>query len=124
MSIKFTKLTKVLIIATIASLFSLEAKADTDPLNEVLLGDLFEAAYFDNGENAFVQSGFLGQINTIVGIPKFPEQDIAADAKEVDRLYKAALERQTSTGERLITRDLENPYDSSIRVDPGYDLLK
>ena len=124
MSIKFTKLTKVLIIATIASLFSLEAKADTDPLNEVLLSDLFESAYFDNGENAFVQSSFIGQINTIIGIPKFPEQDIAADAKEVDKLYEAALERQTSTGERLITRDLENPYDSSLRVDPGYGLVE
>lgn len=121
MSIKFTKLTKVLIIATIASLFSLEAKADTDPLNEISLGEAFESAYFKNGENAFVQSGILSQITTIVGIPKFPEQDIAADAKEVDKLYKAALKRQTSTGERLITRDLENPYDSSLRVDPGYD---
>ena len=123
MSIKFTKLTKVLIVATIASLFSIEAKADTT-LNEVSLGEAFEAAYFKNGENAFVQSGFLGQINTIVGIPKFPEQDIAADAKEVDRLYEAALERQTSTGDRLITRDLENPYDSSLRTDPGFSLIE
>ena len=124
MSIKFTKLTKVSIVATIASLFPFEAKADTASVDEVLLTDLFEAAYFDNGENAFVQSSFIGQINTIIGIPKFPEQDIAADAKEVDRLYEAALERQTSTGERLRTRDLENPYDSSLRVDPGYDLIK
>ena len=123
MSIKFTKLTKVLIVATIASLFSIEAKADTT-LNEVSLGEAFEAAYFKNGENAFVQSGFLGSINTIVGIPKFPEQDIAADAKEVDRLYEAALERQTSTGDRLITRDLENPYDSSLRTDPGFSLIE
>ena len=123
MSIKFTKLTKVLIVATIASLFSIEAKADTT-LNEVSLGEAFEAAYFKNGENAFVQSGFLGSINTIVGIPKFPEQDIAADAKEVDRLYEAALERQTSTGDRLITRDLENPYDSSLRTYPGFSLIE
>ena len=123
MPIKFTKLTKVLIIATIASLFSIEAKADTTP-DEVSLSEAFESAYFKNGKNAFVQSGFLGQINTIIGIPKFPEQDIAADAKEVDRLYEAALERQTSTGERLITRDLENPYDSSLRTNPGYGLLE
>ena len=119
MSIKFTKLTKVLIIATIASLFSLEAKADTEPLGEV-----FEAVYFKNGENAFAQSGIVGQITTIVGIPKFPEQDIAADAKEVHLLYEVALERQTSTGERLITRDLKNPYDTSLRVNPGYGLIK
>lgn len=123
MSIKFTKLTKLLIIATIASLFSLEAKADK-PVDKVSLKEAFKAAYFDNGENAFAQSGFLGQINTIVGIPKFPEQDIAADAKEVDLLYEVAIQRQTSTGERLFTRDLENPYDSSLRVNPGYGLME
>ena len=124
MSIKFTKLTKVLIIATIASLFSLEAKADTDPLNEVSLGEAFEAAYFDNGENALVQSGVIAQFTTIIGIPKFPEQDIAADTKEVHLLYEAALERQTSTGERLITRDLENPYNTSLRTNPDYGLIE
>ena len=124
MSIKFTKLTKILIIATIASLFSPLAKADTESLDTVALGEAFESAYFKNGENAFVQSGFIGQINTIIGIPKFPEQDIVGDSKEVHKLYEAALERQTSTGERLITKDLENPYDSSLRVDPGYGLLK
>ena len=123
MSIKFTKLTKILTIATIASLFSLEAKADTKSPDRSL-SEAFEAAYFKNGENAFVQSGFLGQINTIIGIPKFPEQDIAADAKQVHLLYEAALERQSSTGEPLITRDLENPYDSSLRTNPGYGLIE
>ena len=124
MSIKFTKLIKVTIAATIVSLFSLEAKADTDPLDRVSLDELFEAAYFEHGENALAQSGIFGQINTIVGIPKFPEQDIAGDAKEVHLLYEAALERQTSTGERLITRDLENPYNTSLRTNPGYGLVE
>ena len=119
MSIKFTKLTKVLIIATIASLFSLEAKAD-----EVSLDEAFEAAYFENGENALTQSGIVGQMTTIIGIPKFPEQDIAGDAKEVHQLYEVALERQTSTGEPLITRDLENPYNTSLRANPGYGLIE
>ena len=124
MSIKFTKLTKVLIIATITSLFSLEAKADTDPLDKVPLGDLFEAAYFENGENALTQSGVIAQFTTIIGIPKFPEQDIAGDAKEVHQLYEIALERQTSTGEPLITRDLENPYNTSLRTNPSYGLIE
>ena len=111
----FTKLTKVLAIATIASLFAIEAKAETEPLAE-----LFEAAYFKNGEDAFVQSGFIGQINTIVGIPKFPEQDIAADGKEIHKTYEYMLELQTSSGEPLITRDLDNPYDTSLRENPSY----
>ena len=116
MSIKFTKLSKILVIATIASLFSIEAKA-----NETSLAEVFEAAYFDNGENTISQSGFIGQINTIIGIPKFPEQDITADMKEVNRVYELALERQTSVGERLITRDLDNPYTTSLREIPGFN---
>ena len=116
MSIKFTKLSKVVVIATIASLFSIEVRA-----NEASLAEIFEAAYFDNGENTIKQSSFLGQINTIVGIPKFPEQDITADMKEVNRVYELGLERQTSTGERLITKDLDNPYTTSLREIPGFD---
>ena len=115
MSIQFTKLSKVLVVATIASLFSIEAKAETEPLAE-----LFEAAYFENGENAFVQSGIFGQISTIVGIPKFPEQDIMADGEEVHDTYEYVLELQTSLGEPIITRDLDNPYDTSLRENPSY----
>ena len=114
MSIKFTKLSKALVIATVASLFTIEAKAE-EPLAE-----LFEAAYFKNGENAFVQSGILAQITTITGIPKFPEQDIAADGEEVHKVYEYVLELQTSSGEPLITRDLDNPYDTSLRENPSY----
>ena len=124
MFIKFTKLTKVLIITTITSLVAIETQANTDASAKIPLTDAFEAAYYENGENAFMQSSMLGQINTIVGIPKFPEQDIAADAKQVHSLYETALEKQTSAGERLITKDLDNPYDTSLRVNPRYGLIK
>lgn len=119
MSIKSTKLSKVLVVATIASLFSIEAKAD-EVLNKVPLGEAFEAAYFKNGENAFRQSGIFGQFNTIVGIPKYPEQDIAADAEEVHLLYELGLARQTSTGQPLVTKDLDSPYDTSLKEILGY----
>lgn len=115
MSIKFTKLSKVLVIATIASLLSLEAKAEMEPLTEK-----FDNAYFKKGKNAFRQSSILGQINTIIGIPGFPEQDIAADAEAVDEVYQAGLEQQSATGARMITRDLENPYDTSLIENPSY----
>ncbi|MGF1589793.1 MAG: serine/threonine protein kinase [Pleurocapsa sp.] len=118
MSIKFTKLCKVLAIATIASLVSLETQAE-----EISLSQAFETAYYKNGENAFRQSGILGQINTIIGIPKFPEQDIAADGKEVHKIYELGLKLQTSR-EPLITRDLDNPYDTSLRENSSFGLSK
>ena len=115
MSIKFTKLTKVLAIATIASLFSIEAKAEMQSLHQE-----FEDAYFTRGKNAFSQSSIFGQINTIAGFTGFPEQHISTDGKAVDELYHQSLEMQAASGEPIVTRDLENPYDTSLRENPSY----
>jgi len=114
MSIKFTKLTKILVISTVASLFSIEAKAEMQPLHEE-----FEEAYYTKGKNAFQQSSIFGQINTILGLTGFPEQHISADGKAVDKVYSKGLEQQASSGEALVTRDLENPYDTSLRENPS-----
>lgn len=115
MSIKFTKLSKVLVIAAIASLFAVEAQAQMKPLD-----DAFKDAYHKRGKNAFKQSNIIGQINTIVGLTGFPEQHIAADGKAVDQLYQQSLIKQTSSGEYSVTRDLENPYNTSLRENPSY----
>jgi len=116
MSIKFTKLSKVLVIATIASLFAIEAKAEM----EQSLNDAFKDAYYTKGKNAFKQSNIFGQINTIAGFTGFPEQHISSDGKAVDELYEAGLERQSASGEPIVTRDLDNPYDTSLRENPSY----
>lgn len=115
MSIKFTKLTQVLVVATIASLFTVEVKAEKPPLHEA-----FKDAYFTKGQDAFQQSSIVGQINTIFGFTGFPEQHISTDAKKVHQLYEASLAKQTSSGEYLVTKDLENPYDTSLRENPSY----
>ncbi|MDJ0569751.1 MAG: serine/threonine protein kinase [Pleurocapsa sp. MO_192.B19] len=119
MSIKFTKLTKVLVIATITSLFSMKAKAEMMPLDEA-----FEEAYFTKGKNAFQQSNIFGQINTILGFTGFADQHITSDGKAVDNLYQKGMEQQTATGMRIITRDLANPYDTSLRENPSYSAIK
>ena len=118
MSIKFTKLSKILVIATVASLFSTVAKAEMEPL-----GESFKDAYYTRGKNAFQQSGFFGQINTIMGFTGFPEQHVSADGKKVDMLYQESLKRQAASGEALVTRDLENPYSTSLRENPNYSGL-
>ena len=115
MSIKFTKLSTILAIATLSSLFAIEAKAETKPLDEA-----FKDAYYTKGKNAFEQSSIVGQINTILGFTGFPEQHISADGQAVDKLYQEGLKRQAESGEPLVTRDLENPYDTSIRENPTY----
>ena len=121
MSIKFTKLTKlskILLLATAASMFSVSAKAEM-PLHEE-----FKDAYFSNGKNAFVQSGIFSQINTIAGFTGFPDQHIRGDAKNVDRLYQQTMDRQSNMGSPMVTRDLTNPYDTSLLENPDYSAIK
>ncbi|MEM8721890.1 MAG: serine/threonine protein kinase [Cyanobacteria bacterium P01_G01_bin.39] len=115
MSIKFTQLSKVLILAAIASLLADQVKAEMEPLPEA-----FENAYFKNAPNAFRQAGIFEQINNIVGITGYPEQDVTGDGEAVDDVYQAGLKKQSATGMRTITRDLENPYDTSLLENPSY----
>ena len=119
MSIKFTRLSKILLLAGVASMFSLSAKAEMKPLDQE-----FQDAYFANGKNAFMQSNIVGQINTILGFTGFPDQHISRDAKKVDEVYQAGMAKQSSMGARMMTRDLANPYDTSIRENPSYSAIK
>ena len=122
MSIKFTKLTKlskILVVSTLASLFSFPAQAEMMPLHEA-----FEDAYFTKGKNAFQQSTIWGQFNTIFGFTGFPEQHISSDGKAVDRVYQEGMMQQAATGMRMVTRDLENPYDTSLKENPSYSAIK
>lgn len=122
MSIKFTKLTKlskVLVIGTLASLFSIPAQAEMTSLHEA-----FEDAYFTKGKNAFEQSSIFGQFNTIFGFTGFPEQHISTDGKAVDQVYQEGMMQQAATGMRMYTRDLENPYDTSLRENPSYSAIR
>lgn len=119
MFIKFTKLSAVLVMATIASLFSIEAKAEMTSLDEA-----FEDAYFKKGKNTYVQSSIFGQLNTIFGFTGFADQHITADGKAVDKVYQKGMEAQSESGMRMMTRDLANPYDTSIRENPDYSAIK
>lgn len=119
MFIKFTKLSAVLVLATIASLFSIQAKAEMQSLDEA-----FEDAYFKRGKNAFQQLSIMGQINSLIGLTGFADQHITADGKAVHEIYKEGMEAQSATGMRMMTRDLANPYDTSIRENPDYSAIK
>ena len=113
MPIKFTKLTrlsKILLLASVASMFSIAAKAEMQPLEEQ-----FEETYFSNGKNAFAQSNVFGQINTILGFTGFSDQHIARDAKAIHNLYEETITKQASQGAPIITIDVTNPYDTSLR---------
>ncbi|WP_036485693.1 hypothetical protein [Myxosarcina sp. GI1] len=126
MFIKFTKLTQILAMAGVASLFSLETMAQTEPEASVIedsisLEQAFKKAYFDHARDAYYESGILGQLNTILGFNRFPETQILLDGKAVDRLYQDALNQQVEVGMPIKTLDLPNPYETSLRESGGIE---
>ncbi len=86
------------------------------------VADLFQkAAVFESGEFFRYRNPIMESLELIFGIPNaktsglsaFPEQEVMRDANLVNTLYEDYLEAQAG-GVPIITRDLENPYDTSL----------
>ena len=120
MSIKFTKLSSILLITTISSLFVLEAKAENPTVETVSVVNTFKNAYFEHTGSNFQNSSFVGQLNTILGFKGFPDNQVSADGKSVDKIYQDVMSGQSQIGSPLKTRDLTNPYTTSLQENPGY----
>ena len=116
---KLTKLSILFLAVSTTGIFASAAKAEKMPLHEQ-----FKEAYFWNGKDAFVQANFANQLNTIVGLTGYPEQHINRDGQRVDNVYEMGMAKQSSMGARIMTRDLPNPYDTSIRENPNYSAIK
>lgn len=119
MSIKFTKLSKILVIATIASMFAAPAMAEKEQ-SPMSLNEAFTEALFEHGGNTYQRIDFFGQLNSLVGFSWFPDRQIMLNGKSVDSLYQDAMEQQASAGMPIMTRDLPNPYTTSLIENPRY----
>ena len=119
MSIKFTKLGSILLIAAASSLFSFQAIAEekSKPISTV---EVFDKAFFDHTENAFDNDSIINQLNTIFGFNLFPETQISLDGELIDILYKDVMKQQSQAGAPMKTRDLNNPYTTSLQEKPEY----
>lgn len=128
MSIKFTKLSAIFFLTTIASLYPLKLWAQTeteeavieDAVTQVTLKQTFHDAFFSYSGNAFRNDGFVDQLNHILGFNLFPELQISQDGELIDSLFQDALKQQSENGTPMKTRDLENPFTTSLKENPGY----
>ncbi len=126
MSIKFTKLSSIFFLTTIASLFPLKLWAQTttenevNQVNQVTVQQVFTDAFFRHSGDAFRNGGLIDQLNHIYGFNRFPEIQIAKDGKLVDILYQDILKQQAEKGAPMKTRDLSNPYNTSLGENPDY----
>ncbi|MDV3001558.1 MAG: hypothetical protein N5P05_003164 [Chroococcopsis gigantea SAG 12.99] len=86
--------------------------------------ELFNRA-FNNNTGRFYELGSLsGQANNIFGWRTFPmgsffDNMVSRDSQLVNTVYRDVMQQQTS-GPLIRTRDLENPFSSSLSENPDY----
>jgi hypothetical protein len=114
MSIKFTVVGQILLITAVASLFNVKAMAESE------VTAAFEQAYFEKSGNAFESDDWIRQLNHIFGFQRFPEIQISIEGELVDTIYHDVMEQQVGSGSSIRTRDLSNPYNTSLGENPNY----
>ncbi len=93
--------------------------------------DFNRAASRSSGDSFKIQSIF-GQGSTFLGISfpwpsgsigAFPEQALAADTRDLIKLYREAFLKQYSSDPVIRVVDHPNPYNTSILTQPSYGEL-
>lgn len=130
MSIRLTNLITMLLASAASSVFALGANAQTGPTDSQTvppepISELFNRAFNNKSGDFFQNRSIPRQINLIFGYSSFPrgsypEIEITRDAKLINVLYRDLLEQQVSSDPVIRTRDLDNPYDTSLRLNPSY----
>ena len=128
MSIKFAKLSSIFCLTTIATLFPVQLWAQTptentvpeNETNPISVQQIFDEAFFLRSGNAFRNDEIVSKLNTIFGFNLFPEKQISRDGELVNTLYQDSLKLQAEQGDPMKTRDLSNPFTTSLQENPSY----
>ena len=125
----FTKSMPWLVLSLTASLIPSVAIAQVQiqPMSPQpeSLPEMFERAFNHGLGNAMEQTTIGSQLNLIFGwrsFPQgsFPENQINRQASLLHTLFVDAMAQQTQKDAILRTRDLANPFNTSIQQDPNY----
>ena len=86
------------------------------------MNDVFRRAVFNSSGTYYDLTDISGQANMMFGWRtwpgSFPENQISEDAQTTEFILQDALRQQS--GEAFRTRDLVNPFDTSIQQNPSY----
>ncbi len=120
MGIKFKDIGGLL-LATIS--FPAVGAAQAQTPNYETPSEVFERALFKNSPNFYGSQTLKSQIHEIFGSGSilrnsFPENQIARDGELVNIVYRDVLNQQVGHDQYIRTRDLPNPYDSSLLASP------
>ena len=127
MSLRFSWLTGILIIvaaATVPVAATAQSASSSNSSGYATPAEAFNRAFFRNDPDFFNNRSVGRQLNFMFGIGSllrnsFPENEIIRDAELVDSLYKDTLKQQVSSGPIIRTRDLPNPYETSVLQNPS-----
>jgi hypothetical protein len=103
----------------------METETTTVNATQEPLAEEFERAFFHNMDSFYENTDPFSQLNTQFGIypftipAAFPENQIARDAELLNGMYKDALQQQSSLP-NVRTRDLPNPFNTSLQENPAY----
>jgi hypothetical protein len=115
MSIQFTRLKTISIALAISAAVASPGMAQdmSHYVDKTSVDGAFEKAWLDRSGDIFHHQNMFTQLIRLVGI-SYPEKEIAYNGKVLDIIYKDALDRQVSSTPQIKTRDLKNPYDTSL----------
>lgn len=118
MSLKLNSLTSVLVLAAAVCGFNSTAIAQSANDTQPNLAEVFEKAYYANDPNFFRNRSFERQFDLISGWgwgkTSYLENEITEDTEALDILYRNTLDQQNDSDPVIRTRDLPNPYETSV----------
>jgi len=111
-------------IVAVTGSFGSEAIAQTvmpnfELIELELIPDTFDEAFTEKSGDTFERNTIPGTIKSIFGLPVFPEDTIARDGEDIDKLYKKLMEQQVTSGPILRTPDLRNPFNTTLLTNPS-----
>lgn len=127
MSIQLTRLIPIVAAGTAASLCLASGRAiaqtaspqtpEAEPPQEVLvienIPEFVNEAFNAESNNFYDNDTVERQAQTIFGLP-YPETAITNDAELLNAIYNELQQQQSA--QPLLTRDLDNPFDTSLRT--------
>lgn len=129
MGIRWNCLKGIMIVVAAAGGFANSAIADPDRSNifppensrQLRIDQEFDRVFFDNDKEFFNNRSFERQLDYLFGIRNsFPENEINRDGKGIHQLYVEVLEQQVGRDPILLTPDMPNPFNTSLRQLPPY----
>jgi hypothetical protein len=114
-------LASVLAIATLSILTSAgTSKAqEAEPSRYQPMAEDFNRAYRSSSGDYFRNRQLVEQLGDFFGVPRFPDQAISQDNKNLNKLYRESMEAQFNSTPVLRTPDLPNPFNGSIMSTPA-----